>query len=409
MKTYLVILSLFFFTFKNLDAGTPISFSDCLSLKLKSINATLSLYTNDFSPAWFNDIDLRTETNRFELERQQYSIRFSPLSFSLRNAQKDNFQSNIDYINLNYSIELAKLLKQLYTDWIDLLFKIKELHLFMEKLSILEDELLVREKMIVESESAIDRYIETNEKKVDCSIKIETLQLDIQMKKANMLAAFKDTKNIDIDTFLLSVESIASFFIRETAEEMFKGSADNRKLLGKSKKIESEMELESAENNQLFNFVQFEYRGPHENILDRKLSLMFSFRIPMLGRDKMKYEILIAENQENQRILSLKKIDFIENYERKVNALNVAYEKLKIAKAYLSDLNNCYERLEKNTSSIARSPLWLLSQQKLLIDNKMSIEEIHKDIYLEYINLLELGGYFTLYPEQNFLQYLPEK
>ncbi len=409
MKISSIILCFVFIFALHFQSKAALTFSEYLSKRISKINTAVIEDNNSFSPAWFDDIDLRTETNRFELPRQEYSIRFSPLSIFLRNAQKDNFREKINNINLKYNIEFSKHIIEIYEEWLDLLFTIKKYELVAGKLSLLKDETLVREKMALESENNIEKYIEATEDKHQCELQLQALRSEIDIRAQGIFSGYPADAIMEIDTSLFPIDSILTLFENISSEELFANSADYQKLEGKSSEIQSEMDIQSAENNQIFNFFQFQYRGPHDDLLNKRLSLMFSLSIPMLGKNKLKQELLVAENQETQRLLALKRIEFSESFKKKSIKIRILFNKLKNCEAQLLELIATKEQIEKNLSPIARSPIWLLSYQMNILESKINILDLQKEIFLEYVDYLAMAGYFLSYPQVNFLARIPDE
>ena len=129
----------------------------------------------------------------------------------------------------------------------------------------------------------------------------------------------------------------------------------------------------------------------------------------MLGKNKLKQELLVAENQETQRLLALKRIEFSESFKKKSIKIRILFNKLKNCEAQLLELIATKEQIEKNLSPIARSPIWLLSYQMNILESKINILDLQKEIFLEYVDYLAMAGYFLSYPQVNFLARIPDE
>ena len=151
------------------------------NLVLQKMNQTFDIKlekpSKDFTPAWIDDIEIRTETHDFELKKQEYNLRFTPVSVWIRAAQEAYYRSNIEKFEFDANKIKSDQMIMIYEDWIDLIFDKMELDLSRELISLYEDEEAVREKMISSSVESMDRYLEFRETKYNYEIEYELQNL----------------------------------------------------------------------------------------------------------------------------------------------------------------------------------------------------------------------------------------
>ena len=120
----------------SLQCQKVIAFDSFFFGSLNETGEDDSNISDKFDPGWIDEIEFRTETDEFELDRQRYTLRFTPSSKrinssirELANAQNSKFiylenELQKKYINDSYKNTIAfyelyleeKLLKQLLTN-----------------------------------------------------------------------------------------------------------------------------------------------------------------------------------------------------------------------------------------------------------------------------------------------------
>lgn len=164
--------------------------------------------------------------------------------------------------------------------------------------------------------------------------------------------------------------------------------------------INQEIALEKAEQRPQFNFLQFEYQGPHELDLKRRFALSFSISIPIKQKNYLKIKELEfkkqirrqeiqADSANASRLIVIQKRELLQKIE--------AYE---VFSAYLVKST----KLFKNIASLEDSPeldfINLLETKEELLNLQLENINYHSSILLDYIDWAHQNG--LLY-EEGFL------
>jgi hypothetical protein len=406
MPIYLIIILILTMP-AILNSNGKLKFDDILDRRIEFLDARLQPVNQDFSPAWFDGIEIRSETRDFELQKQEYNLRVTPLSLWVRSAQSDLYKSNIKKYERDIQNMIADYVEDLYKDWLRLIFDYHKNKLVSELLTVYEDEESVRTRMLTASSDNIDRFIDFREKKRTMEFDHLIRVKEYSIRKYEVLQVFNiDTSN-NIDDALIDIQQIKNFIFSLKDDLLFEKTADYKALEIKNSIINNKRKVEEAENNQIFDFLQFNYRGPHDDLMNEKFSLRFAFRLPIAGDNKLKMEMLTVDKKELENTSFLKKDNFYKKLNREISNFEVLISEYEVLQQHNKDMEMESANLSANLATLANSPLWLISNKKNIIRNKIELLEITKDIYLKYIDLLDLIGVFVIEPNTNYLKVLP--
>jgi len=153
--------------------------------------------------------------------------------------------------------------------------------------------------------------------------------------------------------------------------------------------IDNEMELEKAEQNRVLDFVALQYRGPHDNDLEERVSLGMSFNLPFYTSKKLSIaKLQVEKERELYRIESRKKesLDKLKSIKADLIAQLSEYDSYKqlyqkIEKENLQLITNMEAQAFINPSIRLNHEIQVLSNQLSLLAHKENIIQT----YLEYL------------------------
>ncbi len=347
----------------------------------------------------FNRIELRTKTNEFRLDQQQYTLRISTSDFLY-----NHFQTKINRLE-QYSTELEKkeqLSNMLYIKYKSIgkyeVLRVK-LQQLKEQKSLLENLVQFhKDPLVRQTKDNLEKYYEANIKLNKAQLEFADTEYELSQLKSELLNANSGFES------KLKIPDIATIkgYITEFKEP--REYIEDERLKTEISKSEIEMKQKSSGNNRLLQYFQFEYQSDPKDLLNKKLSLGIGLRIPYLISQKYL--------TEDHRIKSLKlKIEEEELKEKKM--LRLASIKNKITLLF-----NSFEFLQKqiqhvNTVYNTDSLLTLgYTNAELLIEIKLQENKMHQqmhELHMEAINLfidfLYLTGHFYREPELYYLSF----
>ena len=346
---------------------------------------------------WIEQYDIRTETRDLDFEKQEYTLRLDPSSRKKRNAYKAMYQMYTANPDLRaYDFQNEKIYSA-YRSWVTLYF-IEKRNLISEELQILyADKALLSERKLNASEISFKELIDVELSNTDLEIKSfdDALLTDFFLVKYAMENKLLDfTDMISIEEVLLTVESMVA---AESVSELEKYNYDQEI-------INREIAIEKAEGKHYFDFLQFKYQGPHDDLLAERFSIGMGAEIPNTGTRKLKIEEL-----------KLKQLELERDYENDKQEVNIAMSETK-AEIILEIKSLMFKkevriqqakRLEvigqKVQTQEGYDPEILLDIKEKKLKSSLNILDLEESIYEDYIKLLAESLQLFKQPFQNHL------
>ena len=228
---------------------------------------------------WIEELNVRSETRDWKLRKQSYSLRLRPVSLGERRASSqlyNSWQQELIYLKLD---EVYDQVADIHELWIDQDFISRQIELKKQIVALLSD---------VEKVNAKQSLIDANKLSLLLAVKSRIAEINNgiildQKRRYDKLRAISAQVQGD---YILQADSIdVNGYIQSAKESLL---ATNRPYISNSDLLDlqvlrNEMELEKAENNRVLDFVSLEYRGPHDNYLEERVSLGMSFNLPFFN------------------------------------------------------------------------------------------------------------------------------
>jgi len=346
---------------------------------------------------WIEQYDIRTETRDLDFEKQEYTLRLDPSSRKKRNAYKALYQMYTTNPDLRAADFQNEDIYNAYRNWITLYF-IEKRNLISEELRILyADKALLSDRKLNASEISFKELIDIELSNTDLEIKSfdDALLTDFFLAKYAMENKLLDfTDMISIEEVLLTVESMVA---AESGSELEKYNYDQEI-------INREIAIEKAEGKHYFDFLQFKYQGPHDDLLAERFSIGMGAEIPNTGSRKLKIEEL-----------KLKQLELERDYENDKQEVNIAMSETK-AEIILEIKSFMFKkevriqqakRLEvigqKVQTQEGYDPEILLDIKEKKLKSSLNLLDLEESIYEDYIKLLAESLQLFKQPFQNHL------
>lgn len=355
-----------------------------------------SLLKQKFSPAWFEKLELRTETDEFSLNRQEYLFRLSPSTPSIRRAQKKLNQLQQESANLYQADLNAEIVEISLQELLDFQELDKRIRLRKELIKVLEDQQTLGRRLLQDPDYNPKKLLEIEENLLE-----EGLEAFEDSIKYHSLLSSK-TKP-DLST-LISLTGIEKFL--SALEESGMGQSDNTAYLLEQEMIQTELQLEKAEKNRLIDFLQFRYRGPHEDLLNERISLSLGIDLPTAGSRKIKMEELKIESWKNEQEAKMESRLRLLEQEKELEELLAHVRAWKYAKERLEKRQANSQLIEESAPQEEwKSPELSLYLKANQIEHRIKLAELEADIYEKYVDFLQKLG---LTRDQTYVNYLIE-
>ena len=326
---------------------------------------------------WIEELNVRSETRDWKLRKQSYSLRLRPVSLGERRASSqlyNSWQQELVYLKLD---EVYDQVADIHELWIDQDFISRQIELKKQIVALLSD---------VEKVNTKQSLIDANKLSLLLAVKSRIAKINNgiildQKRRDDKLRAISGQVQGD---YILEADSIdVKGYIQSAKESLL---ATNRPYISNSDMLDlqvlrNEMELEKAENNRVLDFVSLEYRGPHDNYLEERLSLGMSFNLPFFNGNQLSIaKIKVEQEQEQYKIEKVKQESLAKLTEIKESIFSNVYE--------YDSYNKLYSKIEAENlqliSNMERqaiiNPSIKLNHRIQVIENKLSLLKIQESI-----------------------------
>jgi hypothetical protein len=334
---------------------------------------------------WIEELNVRSETRDWKLRKQSYSLRLRPVSLGERRASSqlyNSWQQELVYLKLD---EVYDQVADIHELWIDQDFISRQIELKKQIVALLSDveKVNTKQSLIDANKLSLLLAVKSRIAKINNSIILD------QKRRDGKLRAISEQVQGD---YILEADSIdVKGYIQSAKESLL---ATNRPYISNSDMLDlqvlrNEMELEKAENNRVLDFVSLEYRGPHDNYLEERLSLGMSFNLPFFNGNQLSIaKIKVEQEQEQYKIEKVKQESLAKLTGIKKSIFSNVYE--------YDSYNKLYSKIEAENlqliSNMERqaiiNPSIKLNHRIQVIENKLYLLKIQESIvknYLEYL------------------------
>jgi len=346
---------------------------------------------SSFSAPWIGGLEFRTQTNDFDLDQQRYVIRLRPTSKKIRSGQQRIVQLLEEAAAIKRAHYFDDVIQQAYEDWLEVHTLHQQQAIYRKQLVVYQDIEKVLFRMGQYEDLNIKELLEVQTDITATRIRLETIQKNI--------ANYIGTKHIAGED-LLSIETIQQI-IQTTSESSVPIQAAQ---ISKVALVQAEIDLEKAEQQNIFDFVQLRYEGPTVDPWEERMAIGASFNIPYTKKGNLKEAELQIEKLLLEEEIQLERKKIKEKVSNLKQATVRIIEEYELSQRLLAEQQNRTAALiAKTAHQRTTSPLLELYQQ--IEQNKQSLDllKLKSAIYQKYIDYLEETGLLFERPFHNFL------
>ncbi len=386
------------------DAITTTSFLRAAqeSRQVESDSANLSFLEDyNYNLPLLRDVQLRTETRDFFLNRQEYTIRIKPNSLSAISRQKKVYQNKIEEVRIENQINFNEELENRYLLLVDYIFIDKLVELYTESQLQLKDKLHLLGQKVYDTDFDVKDLIDTEESLFSVNSKLNDLNEERSIKQSLLLLFLNkgEDDSIEINSNdLIKPQQVAEVSISSLKTENLEVSLQKLKL----KTLEREMRLSTARSNQIFDYFQAKYGGRNTVIFEEEFSLGLGINLPFFGNSRKNkgdyyFEKLRKESKLNETLYKIDADQKLAQNEFRRAITNYQSLKKQIDESSVASLLETYKGME------GVSPLLLLKLK--ILQHKKKIEELkaQQQMYQSYIKVLAQEGILFQEPLLNYL------
>ena len=348
------------------------------------------------------EMEIRTETNDFDLAQQQYLLR-------MRTNNKHQQQLNRNLHNVRIRLNDAErqlLINEATAERYDLLahnyfqriLKQKDLEL----MQTCEDHLRVLRGEAQFGKADPGTLIEREE--LYFATERDLLKFDNQIAQSKAyctLLAGSDIDSIDFREGLPDVVEIKAIASRIEAEP------DANHVLLSQKQVrllrtQQRRELEEVESNRWFDYVQARYQNRGDDPFKEEFAVGVGIRLPFKGSKKLDIqELEIDEREEQKEMDQLRNTIALKIYRSKWKLDHLIQEYELLARQH--DQSQAALTLGQYRQTEGARPADLLNIKEVILKRERKLIRLHYEVVLQYIDLLEASGKMMTTPRLNYL------
>jgi hypothetical protein len=369
-------------------AQNTLNFEQFLAIAQKDAALVQNPNALDVKFPWIDKYEFRSETNDFDWQRQEYTVRISPSSPGIRKAQKQYYEQLKQAPAMEELGDRCEDFLELHDDWISLFTSYKKEEILDEWDSLLNKKLQIAQQMAeafnLDPEKLLDIQSEISDLKLFRSkIKTERDFLIDKYQIGNYRLIFDD---------LISLDSIKGY-LEKIAVQSQNSSPEIQALLQEQQMLESEMDLEKSEQRKVVDFLQLKYNGPNDDPWKERLSVGIGLQLSNSGSQKLKMQKLQIEQEELKRKTERK----IHRQQEEIEWLKYKLERnIRVYREYYAVVEEEIEKQraygKKATQGKNYSPLYLLTAESKKLKSEMELLKMQEDIFKLYYLLMKENG-----------------
>ena len=382
---------------------TPSILQHYISQNSEAVYATQQQFLANeslYSP-WLKELEFRTETDEWDLERQEYSVRLNLSSRGERRVE----QSIQEHLQVGYGLKEKKIAAEHLSDGYRLLgayrYTENRLELLRNRRSLLEDRQTVHHRMLEYSSTVELDQILKGEKDL-LNIEQQILLHEQQQQQllsqlhldSTFMAMWLTTTWISVDSMAANLLHLSEMAPQKNADQYWREyETDLAKL---------EMTLEERKAKRWINFVSLKQAGRERLNTGQEFSVGLALRIPTATTNRVKRneaQLEWLDEQSKQSLLDQKVSSRLhrcqEEFEQAKTIWNLLTQQL--------EQQNREELLVYYQQFADVSPLSLLQIQMDDIDHQLQLIDWEEQAYQLYVRLLDYRGEFLRRPELNFV------
>lgn len=365
-----------------------------LSIEEVPLEKKQALYPLYFRSPLIDEAEFRTETDEFDLARQEYALRLSPNSKSVRKYQNRIFEN----LKQEYLFELEQSqedeLEDLYYAYLDYYFDTQELNLRKQVLPIYEDIITILSKQDKSGELSMTDLITVSKRRDKLEIRLER---DEQKLKIQDALTSNQQKNIvtveDMGQFLASIMTIYN----PNMVEQHRFKLD---------RIDNQYQLEKAERDSRFDFAQIRYAADPDDLWQEKLSIGFGFRFPHSSKNDLDMIELQLERMIEEEKFERRKKELEVNLEENYASFSEQLENYFSVEKVIEKLKK-YEEITRSIKPQSKGDIVDILELNIdSIEEQLDLINAKKDLYDSYIELAKAMGFLQLTTENLNLRLL---
>ncbi len=355
---------------------------------------------------YLDQVSLRTETDRFDPDRQEYAIRFSMNSLS--EVSKEN---TLQDITATSKAEVQRLylhesLLRRYQGLASYYYLVQRLAVEKQLADVYAGRAgVLKKKGMLDLDVDVDELIKNDfdRDKLDLDIAEDESMLTYVVKALQTASPSISGDWVPDTTGFINIPLI-SLQLSQWSDSVSNHPQFAIKQV-KSSVLDAEYAVERAKSNQILDFVQLRYANvPYVQDINRELSVGLSLYLPFNGGSHLKMEELLVEKNEAEQNMLLYQNDMTDRIQQARLKIEVLLHQYEVAQKQLEASGDRFI-LDPGNVPMEEGAVIVLSARELQLKRQLNLLTIEDQIFEQYIRLLDLTGRLSASPAVNYLSH----
>ena len=376
------------------------TFSD-LNVKFQSEKSS-KLQTLSYEIPLIEKLEFRTETNDFDLRKQEYLFRVSPNSGKSRKSHKSYHESIMHMTEMEYETEIMESFSVRYNLIIDFIFTSQKLNVKSKQKMVIDDKVKLLKKSVSLSSFDIVELIEAQ----DEALRIQRDILGLEKDKLTYLQLIQEIDELDDKISLNSLELVSvddiKFILSQLNNEKKITHPELEVLSAKHYNNMLEYEWEAAQTKFSIGYVQAQYGYDPSDNFSKNFSIGLGFEIPIRKSSNLDLNEISIDILESQSNYLKRKEDITHSSIANLNELQNLFATYDFLRNQLEKGSAEYAINEYVKLGMA-SPRALIKLKEITIKNELLAVELEEKITQSYLNYIYSTGIIGQKPYRNYL------
>lgn len=403
---YLLIFVLFIFPKTSSFGQTPTT-AFLATAKTKTTVLRQEGFINDLKSTpyklpFVEKINIQTETDRYEWQRQQYQTRVSFNGWAEMKQEKKWQQANINVEETDKNVLFQDVLLDRYALLIDYRSALKAVNLYQKIYLVFADKRDVLQKMAkLSTNFNIEDLIKAEENAYQYQQKITQTEGAIRAMQQFSQRLFDSKDAVQLDT----TNWLPLSKMRDFVANLPKFGTNNALLSQQEAKIDlaqANYDVEKAGTKKVIDYAQLKYGARQKEALQTELSVGLGFVIPYRGSSKTTLKRLFFKQLvEKNKLEDIRESLDLQLFSAQ-QELQIILKEYDLVSQQINESQTLYS-LDHYMQMQGGSPIVMLRMQELVLQRQARLLDLEHDAFVKYLKLLYGTGKLTALPLQNYL------
>ena len=389
-------------TFSQITATTFLATAKTKNTVLRQQDKVTALKSMPYSLPFLEKVNFQTQTDRFQLQRQEYQTRASFNGWEEMKKEKLWKKATINVAESEQEVLFQDILLDRYAALIEYRYAVNALNLYRRIYAVFADKRDVLQKMAKLSvDFNIEDLIKAEDNAFQFQQKITDKELGIQQieQLSQFITQSKDTFQLDTSTWIPLSK------IRDLVANLPLNASKNALLTRQEAKInlaQAVYDVEKASTKKIVDFAQLKYGKRPTNQLTTEFSVGLGFVVPYRGSSKIALNKLAIKQLEERNQLKNIQEDLDLQLFTQQKELEATFKAYDLATQQVAESRTLYS-LDHYMHLQGSSPITLLRMQELVLLRQSRLIDLEHEALIKYIKLLSATGKLSAMPLQNYL------